>query len=424
MNPREASGTTAAREADPAARQASCPACGAAYRFRPANLGRRSTCRQCGQAFYLLPPSANPPTVVFLEEPEETEYARQLTGRLWLHLRPGQILADDFLVLRPLGRGGLSQVFQVRDRRRNLDLAVKLPQAASLDRLPREVFINEAEAWLKPARHPNLVACDQVRLHHDQPMIFMEYIQGLDISRLAADGRGELYQGPFQTSCLRLLDILIQVARGLEYAHSLGLCRLDLKPRNVLVERGGRALIGDYGPLDGPPPRPEPRTLEVAGDPVPDQKTALTGTRLLGTPQYFSPEAAAGRTDLGPDADLWALALTALECFLGRRPWETGSVAGLALEQYLAEAPRPTYLPLGLKDYFRQALAPRPEDRFQDAAAAAKRLAEIYAETAGQPYDRLPARAAEETPESLARKQASLKELEGLRAADCQTPRV
>jgi len=399
--------------------QTACPACGADYHFRPANLGRRSTCRQCGQAFYLLPPSANPPTVVFLELPEETEYARQLTGRLWLNLRPGQILDNDFLVLRPLGRGGLSQVFQVRARGRKLDLAVKLPLAASLDRLPLEVFINEAAAWLKPARHPNLVACDQVRLHHDQPMIFMEYIQGLDLARLAAEGRGELYQGPFKTSALRLLDILIQVARGLDYAHSLGLSQLDLKPRNILVERGGRALIGDYGLLSGSPGRPP----EEDGGEEEDRKSARDATRLLGTPQYFSPEAADGRTDAGRDADLWALALTALECFLGRRPWEVGSMVGLALEQYLAESPRPTYLPPGLKEYFRQALAPRPDDRFRDAGSVARRLAEIYAETAELPYDRLPARAAEETPEDLARKEASLGELAGL-LSNCQTPRT
>ncbi|MDR2726316.1 MAG: protein kinase, partial [Candidatus Adiutrix sp.] len=243
--------------AAPDAHHAACPGCGTVYYLRPTDLGLRSVCRKCGLAFYLLSPSANPPTIVLQEDPGED--AAHLVGHLWLDLRPGQILDGDFLVLRPLGQGGLSQIFQVRDLRRDLDLAVKLPLAAILDRLPREVFLNEAAAWLKPARHPNLVACDQVRLYHGQPMIFMEYIQGQDLSRLAAGGRGVLYQGTLRTSCLNLLDIFIQVARGLQYAHSLGLNHLDLKPRNVLVENNGQALIGDYGPLGGYP-KPSPET--------------------------------------------------------------------------------------------------------------------------------------------------------------------
>jgi serine/threonine protein kinase len=155
--------------------------------------------------------------------------------------------------------------------------------------------------------------------------------------------------------------------------------------------------------------------MKVAGRPGGDQEIRLDGTRILGTPQYFSPEAAAGRTDDGRAADLWALALTALECFLGRRPWEMGSMAGLALEQYLAEG-RPTHMPSSLQEYFRQALAPQAGDRFKDAGSVAARLAEIYTETAGQPYGRLPAHAAEETPEGLARKEASLRALGRLEA--------
>jgi len=394
--------------AAPDAHHTACPGCGTSYYLRQTDLGLRSICRNCGLAFYLLPPSASPPTVVLLEDPDEN--ADHLVGRLWLDLRPGQILDGEFLVRRPLGRGGLSQVFQVRDLRRDLDLAVKLPLAATLDRLPLEVFINEAAAWLKPALHPNLVACDQVRLHHDQPVIFMEYIQGRDISRLAAGGRGALYQGTLRASCLKLLDIFIQVARGLQYAHSLGLNHLDLKPRNVLLERGGRALIADYGPVSGgPQPPAKTRDMEVEGHD--NQETRISGTRLLGTPQYFSPEAAAGWPDSGRAADLWALALSALECFLGRRPWEMGSMAGLALEQYLAEGDRPTYLPPGLMEYFRQALATQPDDRFQNAESVAARLAGIYEEVAEQAYDRPEARAAEETPERLARKNAAFREL-------------
>jgi len=397
-----------------AAHHTACPGCRTYYYLRPTDLGQRSICRNCGQSFYLLPPSASPPTIALLENPDRSEEARHLVGRLWLDLRQGQILDGVFMVHRPLGRGGLSQIFQVRDIERDLDLAVKLPLAASLDRLPLKVFINEAEAWLKPARHPNLVSCDQVRFYSGQPIIFMEYIKGLDLARLTAEGRGAIYQGTLRASCLQLLDIFIQVARGLKYAHDLNLKHLDLKPRNVLVESGGRALIGDFGHLNnGPSSTPEPTEAKV-GQGGANQETRISGTRLLGTPQYFSPEMAAGRPDMGCAADLWALALTILECFLGRRPWEMGSTVGRALEQYLTEGDRPTYLPAGLMEYFRQALALQPDGRFKDAESVARRLSEIYEEVAGQPYGRPPAKAAEETQESLARKNASFRQLRRL----------
>ena len=388
----------------PNAHQAKCFGCGAEYGLRPADLGRRSICRNCGRSFYLLPPSDSPTTVVLLEDPSEGAGSRE--GRLWLDLRPGQILDGGFLVRRLLGRGGLSQVFQVLDLQRNFNLSVKLPLAATLNRLPRDVLINEAAAWLKPAPHPNLVACDQVRLYHGLPFIFMEYIQGLDLARLTSEGRGALYLKPPQASCLELLDIFIQVTRGLGYAHSLGLYHLDLKPRNVLVENGGRALIGDYGPVSRETESEIPDLDE--GE---NQETRISSARLLGTPQYFSPEAAAGRPGTGGEADLWALGLTILECFLGCRPWEMGSMAGLALEQYLAENRRPAGLPPGLAGYFRQALAPNPADRVREAKAVEERLTGIYEEAAGRPYGRPEARAAAETPEGLARKHASLKEI-------------
>ncbi|MDR3038387.1 MAG: protein kinase, partial [Candidatus Adiutrix sp.] len=206
----------------------------------------------------------------------------------------------------------------------------------------------------------------------------------------------------------------IQVARGLHYAHTMGLAHLDLKPRNVLVERGGRVLIGDYGPLSGGAATPpEPPGLEMEGDHSKgeDQETRISGTRLLGTPQYFSPEAAAGRPAAGLASDLWALALTALECFLGRRPWEMGSMVGQALAQYLAEPGRPTYLPPPLAGYFQTALAPDPTDRYPDAETVERRLIDIYGEVAGRSYSRPSTGPEIETPERLVRKNASFRDL-------------
>jgi serine/threonine protein kinase len=248
-----------------------------------------------------------------------------------------------------------------------------------------------------------------------QPVILMEFIDGLDLSGLAAGGGGILYQGAPAARVLKLLDIFIQVARGLGYAHSLGLANLDIKPRNILVEKSGRVLIGDYGPLslrlEAISPVEHDLELISGGNQVREEATCITGARLIGTPPYFSPEAASGQSAPVGSYDLWALALTALECFLGRRPWEMGSVVARALEQYLAD-PRPaTPIPPAAADFFRRALAEKQTSRYQDAEAVEAALEGLYQKLAGQPYPRPKVWPEAETKERLARKNASFKEL-------------
>ncbi len=305
-------------------------------------------------------------------------------------MRPGQIVAERYQVLRELGQGGLSRVFKIVDLKRDSrPLALKLPLPSTLDRVLPRVLVDEAAAWLKPSLHPNLVTCDHVEVIMGQPAIFMEYIDGHDLWKMMDDGHGPLYDGDNREATARILDIFIQATRGLQYAHSLGLAHLDIKPRNILVEKGGRALIGDYGPLvsfkryDQPPPgQDEEKETENSAE-----ATKISSTRLLGTHQYLSPEAAQGQPGLGIGDDLWALCLTALECFLGHRPWEMGSVAARALNHYLADTQTVPIVPT-LADFFKKALNAEPLRRHLSAGELEFDLVDIYKELTGRPYSR------------------------------------
>lgn len=336
--------------------------------------------------------------------------AIEAVGRLWLDLRPGQVVAEKYFVMRPLGQGGLSQIFQVRDIDLNHISALKLPLPESLDRLPATVFFDEAEAWLEPAPHPNLVTCEMVMTILGLPAIFMEYVPGGDLAQLMDKGDGPLYQGGQEAVTARILDIFIQVARGLSYAHSLGLSQVDIKPRNILVGRGGRVLVSDYGPLTNlaksiltrkeksgsklPPGAMAPASASASGAASSSvggtSQSLLTYTQLMGTHQYFSPEAALGLPGSEKGADLWALALTALECFLGRRLWEMGTMARQALDYYLAQKePEPRVrIPDALVDFFHKALAEKPQDRFQSAPEVEKELIGLYKTLNGKDYAR------------------------------------
>ncbi|MDR0880943.1 MAG: serine/threonine protein kinase [Candidatus Adiutrix sp.] len=383
----------------------SCPVCLARYYLNRANIGHRTVCQKCGAYFHLLPQSSEPATQII----SFSDLGREdmsLVGRLWLDLRPGLIVSRRYKVIRFLGRGGLSQIFQALDIEEDRHLALKLPLPATLDRLPPQVFLQEARAWLKPARHPNLVTCEGVMTIMRQPVIFMEYITGLNLDRLMDEGNGQLYQGRPGSIVARLLDTFIQAARGLKYAHQLGLNHLDIKPRNILVERGGRVLIGDYGPLNQVDPAAGAKTKAQASD-----ETSLETTRLVGTPQYFSPEVALGRPGAGVGADLWALTLSALECFLGRRPWEMGSMAGRALEHYLAEFQPRVMVPPPLADFFRQALAEKPENRQPSAAELESDLTSVYKRITKRPYLRPEAVMEPERPERMKMKAVALAEL-------------
>lgn len=390
-----------------------CPSCSSRYYLCRANVGHRTLCQKCGAYFHMLPPSEEAPTIVVpLVEMAADDIS--LVGRLWLDLRPAQIVAENYQILRFLGRGGLSQVFQVQDLSHNRCLALKLPLSATLDRLPQQSLIDEARAWLTPAPHPNLVTCEGVLVLMKYPVILMEYIDGLDLSRLMDEGRGPLYQGRPGSILARLLDIFIQVVRGLKYAHSLDLANLDIKPRNILVEKGGRAVIGDYGPLSPNPESLDPSSEDDSPVDRPSSEhddTRISATRLMGTHQYFSPELARGLPGIGVSADLWALTLTALECFLGRRPWEMGSMAGRALEHYLAEFQPRVIIPPPLAEFFRKALSENQEDRHRSAAELEEELIQVYKQATKRPYLRPESVLEPESPKRMRMKEIALKEL-------------
>lgn len=393
-----------------------CPACQTAYFLTADNFGHRTVCLNCGQNFHLLPKSDDAPTVIVSDDNQQDE-ANSLIGRLWLDLRPGQIVGERYAVIRSLGQGGLSRVFKVKDLAHNSrPAALKLPLASTLDRIPRRVFVEEAVAWLKPSPHPNLVSCQRVIMVMGHPIIIMEFIDGADLSSLMSGAQSHnFYRGSHPGPFARLMDTFIQVTRGLKYAHQIGLMQLDIKPRNVLLENGGRALLSDYGPLSGGLLQKIKQSAGpgVEGALAPKANPAMSNTtgNVMGTYQYFSPEAINGRPSQGAGADLWALSLTILECFLGHRPWEIGSLAGQGLETYLNTISQKVPIPAPLAEYFKKALADNPAKRHQTAGEVEEELVHIYTEVTRRPY---PRPAPELAPETVEQRQARTESLKAL----------
>ncbi|MDR2350941.1 MAG: protein kinase [Deltaproteobacteria bacterium] len=384
---------------------ARCPKCRTGYRLNPDNLGHRSICVKCGQYFHLLPESDAADTLW-----EDTTAAlNELAARVWekgLDLRVGQVVLGVYVVQEILGRGGLGQVFKVRHRDWQRELALKLPHRNVMEPRYFQTLKNEAETWVAMGLHPNVVTCYYARPLMGVPAIFMEFVPGGSLRKHMEPGPGGempvLFRGDETERTLRFLDIAVQASRGLEYAHGRGVLHLDIKPQNLLVEEDtGRLLVTDFGlaraametesPGDSaslwPGDLRSPDSIVAAGGRGGPRERPALGQGAFGTPQYMSPEAVERRL---PTAgfDLWSLALTLLEMFLGERPWEFGGSVGAALESYVAPGKPLTPLPGRVLDYLRKSLAPDPRERHQRASEVTAELIAIHEEVAGREYPR------------------------------------
>jgi len=232
-------------------------------------------------------------------------------------MTPGQgdWLGERFQLLEPLGIGGMGVVYTAFDTKLQRKVAVKrlreLAAVASADRR-RARFLREAQL-LASLSHPNVLTVHDVGGVDPELYVVMELVDGWPMSRWISEAEP-------RPDWRRILDLYVQVGRGLSAAHQLGVVHRDVKPENILVARNGRVLIGDFG-LAG---------LAEASTATPDPSSlpmVLTQTgAVLGTPAYMAPEQHDGKP---ADAlsDQFSFCVSLYESLHGRRPFP-GQTAG------------------------------------------------------------------------------------------------
>jgi serine/threonine protein kinase/Tfp pilus assembly protein PilF len=283
----------------------------------------------------------------------------------------GQTLGH-YRILEKIGAGGMGVVYRAHDERLQRDIALKvLPASSFRDETARARLVGEARA-AAALNHPHICMIHEVDEAEGQAYIAMEYVEGLPLSALVAQGRLPLAQ---------LLRYGIQLADGVAHAHARGVVHRDLKNANVIITPEGRTKILDFGLAKR---RPQAELEEVTRS----QATLTEAGAILGTLFYMAPELLRGQ---GADAcsDLWALGVMLYEMAAGARPFQgqTGYELSSAILRD-APLPLPGDLPTALRAVIARCLEKDPGKRYQRASEVRAALEAVQSGAATAPPQR------------------------------------
>ena len=280
-----------------------------------------------------------------------------------VQLAPGAMVGA-FQIIDRLGAGGMGEVYRALDTRLGRKVALKV--------LPREFlgsqegiarFAHEARS-ASALNHPNIVTIFEVGQSGMSPFLAMELIDGLTLRQL-------IDAGPLPLK--KILDLATQIVSGLAKAHNAGIVHRDLKPENIMVTSDGFVKILDFGLAK------QQRTPGLPGNSEPAVSLTQAGL-VIGTPDYMSPEQAAGRT-VDFRSDQFSAGVVLYEMLTRRRlfhrdtPVET--LAAIIQDEILPLEGLPPRVPPPLRWAIERCLAKDPAERWNSTVELVLQVRQI-----------------------------------------------
>ncbi len=264
-------------------------------------------------------------------------------------------------IIREIGRGGMATVYLARQSSMNRQVAVKvlprefLHDPQFIERFKREVrLIAELE-------HPHILPVYDFGEYERIPFIVMRYLGGGSLRDVLSRG------------LLPLADLVRpveQVCAALDFAHAEGIIHRDLKPSNIMLDERGNAYLSDFGIA---------QIMQDAG--------RLTGSAVIGTPAYMSPEQAEGRP-LDARSDVYSMGVVLFELLTAREPFQADTPMAMLLKQITEPMPSPrVYRPdlsEGVERVVLRATSKDPASRYASAGEFARAFQRAVSESARQ----------------------------------------
>ncbi|HEX8070980.1 MAG TPA: protein kinase [Pyrinomonadaceae bacterium] len=313
----------------------------------------------------------------FMEQPAVGEVAEMIVSGASNKLAAGARVGH-YEIVRPVGAGGMGEVYLAQDTRLNRRVAIKfLPSDSAADEQANGRLLREAQA-AAALEHPHICAVHEIGEAGGRQFIVMQYVEGETLG-------DRLKRAPVPLK--DALDVAAQVADALAEAHAHGIMHRDIKPANIIVNPRGQVKVFDFGLA---------KRIVVDSEDKTQKRLSQSGV-IMGTVAYMSPEQARGQ-QVDARTDVWSLGVVLYEMVAGSNPFvgETMSdclAAILKTEPPLLEG-RSEAVPVELQHILKKALRKDRIERYQTANELLLDLTGLQKRLAGTAASARPAAAA------------------------------
>ncbi len=290
--------------------------------------------------------------------------------------RPRGLVLGKYTIQDKIGEGGMGEVFVAEHRRMRRPVVVKILHSRAMSsRQSARRFQREVEAAAR-LHHPHIVTAFDADEEDGVHFLVLEYVEGEPLGEVVTR------DGPLPLEVA--LSYVLQAALGLEYAHSQGIIHRDIKPNNLLVDRGGTVKILDMGLA---------RFDDGSRSTVVEGSDGLTRrNQIVGTVEYMAPEQVDDSSAADGRSDIYSLGCTLFRLLAGRPPYEGDSVVQTLLAHRVEPIPSVRKLrpdaPRMLDQVLQRMMAKSPADRYANATELVEALRQCLTEVqqiAGSP---------------------------------------